>query len=327
MKILLTSLLLSLAFVSGFAQELPQEIAVRAFADILKSTTASMAAPRLTWPVTWPTLQGQESTIEIVDGWGHGHNLNLYQLSWKKDTLAVRRLEWSGGWREAKKRSAWDDDLDLARFSSATMPLVQAQPWLEAALGVEVAEITYPPNDDEDILSRHFSTSSNGVLGWYHIQDTKTQCDLIWNAYYRSDTVKDQIRPALLHVSIGPLLDALYWNVHQPDSEDAALLNRVWRRYQERKPGDLIDNWWWVEERMMSLAGTCPTPQLHDSFLACLTLKVEKLQDNPSGYRNRFKAATALARATGVDFRFDAKGEPRNIADVSADYQGLRKKP
>ena len=105
------------------------------------------------------------------------------------------------------------------------------------------------------------------------------------------------------------------WTEYQPNDRDGEILADAWKRYSG------LD--WWVDERVLGLAGACPAPGLHDFALRCF----DAYQEKPgSRHRKAFYAATALMRSTGKDLRFDADGKARPIRDVMADYRGLLSK-
>ena len=77
--------------------------------------------------------------------------------------------------------------------------------------------------------------------------------------------------------------------------------------------------WWWVRERMVSLARDFG----NESLLEPLSryFDPEFTDGGASLKRTAYGALNALASLTGEDFRFDEKGKPRNIGEVVGDYR------
>ena len=77
------------------------------------------------------------------------------------------------------------------------------------------------------------------------------------------------------------------------------------------------ESWWWVKERILNLSGVLSTKETVPTLLAILA---KSKPEHPTEIRQRYLAASAIARLTGKDFRYDAKGKELPINQTAKKY-------
>jgi hypothetical protein len=80
-------------------------------------------------------------------------------------------------------------------------------------------------------------------------------------------------------------------------------------------------DWWWVRERMVTMARSLGDASLAPALRPYLEPKF--VAGWSSQVRTAQAAVTALAAILGTDLRFDASGAPRPLAEIAADYRDL----
>ncbi len=276
----------------------------------------------VTWPTQWPEIEPGPDNWELLSGSGHGQNLVLTTVQVTDGVVTLHRIRWRGGYIHHPARSAWEGDSDQADFSTVTVDWSHALPYLSAWAAFEQAAFTIirsVPLEDPDarVSGGHaFSTTSDSVAAFQHATQSAVYYD-----YFSSHSMHEYIRPTAIAAVMRAWDHDLTWELHPPDLADQAMLEKFWLRHADHLVTDPDQRWWWVEERLLGLAGTCPLPPLRTQLFAIVTRPIS--EKDSSLTRSRLAAITALAQATGRDFRFDAAGQPRPIEDIIADYRQL----
>ncbi|MBK8097746.1 MAG: HEAT repeat domain-containing protein [Planctomycetes bacterium] len=103
----------------------------------------------------------------------------------------------------------------------------------------------------------------------------------------------------------------------QPDQAARQLFSRVWRQARAAWVGS--DDWWWVRERAVAMAGAFGTAELVADVLAFAA--PDYAERTGSRQRTAAAACHALERLTGIDLRLDDRGNPRPIAEIARSYR------
>lgn len=242
---------------------------------------------------------GDEITRVVIEsGYGHGFNLELWQLERTDDgDWAVSRLDFRG--------ETHDGAASVGTISARTIdPLLAAS---RVALVSDAFEVTLP--------SEGLSLSAAMGSGDFHrlVRLEDDHGDVLERRYtgYPGNGLEEA--PAI--VASAPMLEvlgALAMSERPPAPEDREFFVE---RYAAAAPHFDDEFYWWVTERYIVMASSLAQP----SLIPSLVERANKPGEH-SIARARETAVAALAAITGHDLRLDAAGKARTIEQAAAGY-------
>lgn len=242
----------------------------------------------------------------VLFGWGHAQNLVLDVWQPRGGTVRLCRFATV----QAAKLSTFECDDMHTEFDVAEVPMQKMQRLLagtQAALSTRIARWWSGP------FGPYWSSSNNFCVA---LMDASTPDQTPAFCGYESGT--DQLRYATLAGARDWHLRMAHEATRRPTTaaeHDRLLFAELWLRSRERWNDEA---WWWVRERMVTMAGAFGDASLIPRLREYLQPRFAEGEYSLS--RTAAHACTSLAALTGTDLRFDTSGAARPVDAVARDY-------
>ena len=256
------------------------------------------------------TAEDGERTLTLISGWGHGSSLAIWV--WRPGGEVVRghRFVLQG----RAQRTGFPEDLGAVGYATVTIAPSEYRSLvagLRTTVEAKLMAWWAGPTRGSSFSSANFTISFAGLDG----TSPTRFCG------YKGSS--DRLRYAGLRAATG--LHDRFTEGKPLAATDLTpqakhLFSELFRREQSAWAAG-GDSWWWVRERMVSMARDCGDDTLREPLAQYLA--PEYVSAPHSRSRTAAKAVTALAAITGTDLRFAADGTPRPVAEVAAAYREL----
>jgi hypothetical protein len=252
--------------------------------------------------------------VTVISGSGHGHGL----------TVTAWRAESGGGvrghrfvFRRSEQRSTFPEDQGTTTYSTvaiAASDYTALVAGLRTPMEANLVRWWAGPRMGMSMSSANFVVSLEGL-------GEPGDPAVAFCGYAGSRHRVKYLRPRAAVIWMeGFIAKRAPFTEAEPGPDAKALFSAIFRRSQAQW-GGTKDSWWWVRERMVSLAAAAGDDSLREPLAIYLGPKYTEGEHSVS--RTAAKACTALAAITRQDLRFAADGTPSELRGVAKAYQAL----
>lgn len=245
--------------------------------------------------------------LTVITGYGHGGGLTVYNFKPNGAKVVIQ----SFGLRYGKKRSEFGEDFGETSYKVSELSISEYKSCLAALHIIFSATIFEWWNGSGNTGS--YGSTNNFAISFTGFENGSATTNAFCG-YPRSAARIKYTKLVVANKLVYDLVNSKNLELlnEQPDS---SLFSKIFLMTKEKW---FSEEWWWVGDRMLSLAYDFGDK----SILASLSFffKEDAESDQSKFQHLAYRAVNAMAQITKNDFRFEKDGSPKPIKIVAKEY-------